>query len=210
MYTVILIMKEKKIYGQIWAIYSLIIFFIGLYSINLGYFTVEKFFEDCLLQAILAGVIEEVIFRKLILNKINEKKGTVKSIIYSSIIFSLMHLINLFNQPLLDTIIQIISSFAGGCLFGVIYSKQKNLINVIILHFLYDLGVFTINLIPLKDNIFTGILFSCILELIITSYLIYYAYEIYQKGNKHSMLFKIISVAFLVLMPIILLFQYII
>lgn len=90
---------------------------------------------------LLVGLAEEFIFRGLLVSlflKIfhNNVLGTVIS---SSIIFGLIHTMNLKSMPIGYVSGQVIFAAAIGLLFGTIYVKTKNLSIVILLHALRDM-----------------------------------------------------------------------
>lgn len=94
---------------------------------------------------LLVGIFEEVLFRGVILNSmINKwgytKTGIIKSVILSSLIFGLCHLVNLLWYPtiIIGTATQVIYTFLNGILFASIYIRCKNIWSVIILHSVCD------------------------------------------------------------------------
>ena len=107
------------------------------------------------------GVFEEVLCRGIILNTmINQwghtKNGIIKSIIFSSLLFGLAHLINLIANPILiiATFSQIVYAFLHGILYASVYVRCRNLWAVIILHAVYDwlaLGLYIFT--PVQDVI---------------------------------------------------------
>ncbi len=77
--------------------------------------------------------------------------GIKKALLYSSILFGLLHSVNFLAGPTIaQTIVQVILTTAMGYVFGVIYLKtQRDLLLVMALHGLYDFLVF--NFEYLKD-----------------------------------------------------------
>ncbi len=91
------------------------------------------------------GIVEEVIFRGVFFNAFfkffgDTKKGFILSLILSSAMFGLIHILNLINHPelLFATISQVVYAIFIGSLFCVIYYRTKNLWPGIILHALID------------------------------------------------------------------------
>lgn len=99
----------------------------------------------------LVGVAEEGFYRGYLLNTVEKKVGIKKALLYSSILFGLLHSVNFLAGPTItETIIQVILTTAAGYLFGVIYIKtQRDLLLVMGLHGIYDFLVF--NFTYLKD-----------------------------------------------------------
>nr|WP_279324040.1 CPBP family intramembrane metalloprotease [Clostridium perfringens] len=79
--------------------------------------------------AILAPIVEEIIFRGIIFNEAAKYKGGSFPIIISALLFGLAHM-----QP-----IQIVYAFIVGLIFGFVYSKTHSLPIVMFLHMLNNL-----------------------------------------------------------------------
>lgn len=115
----------------------LLIFKISLNEFDLSLFIIEIF------HYLLVSISEEIIFRYLVLNNQLKSQSIFKTIIYSSLYFSLMHIANIFSEislsNLLFTIAQIGYTFAIGLVLAIIYILSKNIIMPIIFHFLFNL-----------------------------------------------------------------------
>lgn len=83
-------------------------------------------------SAILGPIIEELVFRGILLNSLNRIMGIKSAVIVSSVIFGLLHGTSL---------VVIISATAGGIALACIYLIHKNLLNSIIVHGIYNLMV---------------------------------------------------------------------
>ena len=84
-------------------------------------------------MVIITPVIEEILYRGIILNLLLKKYSVLVSIILSSIIFAFIHL----------KFIGIGYLFLYGLLFGFAYYKTKSLFTSILLHFLINLMAVT-------------------------------------------------------------------
>ena len=100
----------------------------GLGSIN-EMFNSSGIIPAVLTAVILAPVLEEIIFRGLIFNKLNSKLSTTAAIIISALIFGIYHM----------NIVQGLNAFVLGIVFAYIYSKTYNLWICIIAHFVNNL-----------------------------------------------------------------------
>ena len=80
-------------------------------------------------SVIIGPILEELIFRYLIYNNLNKFNKKNTSIILSSIIFALVH----------NGFINIVYAFIIGTILTIIYSKNKNIKEVIILHMVANL-----------------------------------------------------------------------
>ena len=93
------------------------------------------------------GVAEEFLCRGWLQNEFIERysenrKNVITSIVLASLVFGLMHLLNVTSQTLYETILQIINAASIGVLLGSIYYKTKNIWSVIFLHSIYDFALF--------------------------------------------------------------------
>ena len=103
--------------------------------------------------AILAPIVEEIIFRGIIFNEADKYKGGAFPIIISALLFGLAHM-----QP-----IQIVYTFIVGLIFGFVYSKTHSLLIVMFLHMLNNL----LTLFPEPFSTFISIIqILCIIPMI--------------------------------------------
>ena len=89
---------------------------------------------------LLIGIAEELSFRGLIFGILvkNTKDKIILPLFTSSILFGLIHLVNLHHQPLVNTLIQALSAIAFGLFAATVYLKTNNLIFAILLHAMND------------------------------------------------------------------------
>ena len=107
-------------------------------------------------SVIIGPILEELVFRYLIYNNLNKFNKKNTSIILSSIIFALVH----------NGFINIVYAFIIGTILTIIYSKNKNIKEVIILHMVANL----MSLLIKEYN--TIILISSFMCLIFSLYII--------------------------------------
>lgn len=100
-------------------------------------------------QAIFIGILEELIFRYFLQNKIekfltNKGKNRLYSIFITALIFGLIHMTNIIQMDYSfgKAFFQSFNAILAGLLYGSIYYKDKKIIHVMILHSLYDFGAF--------------------------------------------------------------------
>ena len=98
-----------------------------------------------LLTSLFVGISEEIYFRVIAFGSLLSLHNTPrKSILLSALIFSLFHLTNLFSEvTYFHMIIQLINTFMMGVVFAYIYYKTKNIIYIIVIHFMWDFSIFT-------------------------------------------------------------------
>lgn len=91
-----------------------------------------------LIISILIGIIEELVFRGIIFSAL-KSKGKIPAILFSSIIFSLFHLLNLATgADILETLVQILFAFGFGLVMAVAKYKSNSLLALIAVHALWD------------------------------------------------------------------------
>lgn len=117
-------------------------------------------FINLLLLTIFIGIAEEFLCRGWLQNEFIERYGDTKkhivfSLLFSSLIFGLIHFSNMLDgQDLFTTIIQVIQATSVGLLLGSIYYKTKNIWAVIFLHGIYDFCLMLGDLNLIKDCTF--------------------------------------------------------
>lgn len=97
--------------------------------------------------ALSAGVCEEVVFRGIIVSycfrKWREEKFVPAILLISSIIFGLVHMINVkMGASFSITVIQVIGAMGTGALLAAIFIRSGNLIIVMVVHTITDLLAF--------------------------------------------------------------------
>lgn len=98
------------------------------------------------IQVIIIGpIIEELIFRKILLGKLLEKFSNrpIKAIVYSALIFGIVHL----------NIIQGVAAFGGGIILGLIYYYTKSIKATIFTHILNNFLIIIPNPIGIWMNL---------------------------------------------------------
>lgn len=73
---------------------------------------------------VMAPILEEILFRGLILEPIREKSGALRAVLISAAIFGVIHIIPQ----------QAINAFLIGIILGYIYIKTRSLASVIVIH----------------------------------------------------------------------------
>jgi membrane protease YdiL (CAAX protease family) len=85
----------------------------------------------------IAGALEEVAFRGIILTVFLNRYSEWKSIIFSSLGFGLMHLLNLTNGADLVVVLgQVAWAFIIGLFYGYIFVRTRSLLPPMIVHYL--------------------------------------------------------------------------
>ena len=100
--------------------------------------------KDKLYISFIAGILEELIFRLLIisvlLRKRREKKQLYRALMISTVIFALAHGGNIFYGAGIGvSIMQMISAMAMGTAFGLLFLRTRHILPGMILHTLHDI-----------------------------------------------------------------------
>ena len=82
---------------------------------------------------IVAPIVEEFVFRALIMTKLRKEISTAISIIISAILFALIHF-------MAGGIITVVHAFLGGLIFALAYVKTKSLFPAIAAHIFGNIG----------------------------------------------------------------------
>ena len=93
-----------------------------------------------MLSMLCVGFLEEVIFRGLLFEAMQED-GLKSAVIVSSVTFGMGHIINLFNGSgagLLPNLLQILYATAVGFMFVMMYLKSKSLLVCIAVHGIFN------------------------------------------------------------------------
>lgn len=134
-------------------------------------------FEELLCRGLIQGITCDIGKRY--------NHSTIRYIVYASMVFALMHFLNLIDKPylIIGTITQVIYAFSLGMLFGVIYYKAKNLTISIVLHAIFNiLGSYIVLFMEQENVPQTDIpLISVVIQLVVMLPCILIAYRIYKK-----------------------------
>lgn len=84
--------------------------------------------------AILISLFEETFFRGMLFQASRQTLGVIKAAIFSSLLFSLTHLINLSHQALSLTLLQLVFTFVFGLLLCLITAQTASLFWPLIIH----------------------------------------------------------------------------
>ena len=92
-----------------------------------------------LIISIGVSVIEELLFRSQVLEEFLKSKSKLLSVVYSSLIFGSVHLLNISSLGSIPIVlVQVCYTFFLGVVLGYIYFYSKNIALPIIFHFLFN------------------------------------------------------------------------
>jgi membrane protease YdiL (CAAX protease family) len=95
------------------------------------------------LTSLSIGMAEDFLCRGMMAETLLEhfgpdKKGILKAILISSVIFALTHLVNLAESGFSGVLLQVINAFFVGVLFAAIYFRTGNIMIAAVIHALWD------------------------------------------------------------------------
>lgn len=140
-----------------------------------------------LIVSVGVGIIEELLFRGQVLEELLKHKNKFIALIYSSIIFGMVHLLNITLSNIPTVVAQCAYTAFLGLVLGFIYISTKNIYLPIIFHILFNFlnDILVIELFDLKWDL-TFFLVNILIGLILSAY-IYFAYIFKKKeGIKHA------------------------
>lgn len=130
--------------------------------------------------------IEELAFRGIVLPLFyvkfkNKKRGVVLTVFFSSLVFGLTHLLNLFGgASILSTLLQVGYSFLIGSMCAAVFIATKNISFAVLIHFVFDIGGLLLN----KRGIASGnqwdivtVIITCVLGVIALVYFVIYLFK---------------------------------
>ena len=168
--------------------FPIIAYFDGRTELVEPAYTIYIFIIECLS----VGFFEEIIFRGLILIVLLQKlpetrKGIVLAVISSSVLFGMIHLLNIFGgSSVNDTLLQVGYSFLMGMMWAIIFLKTKNIWLSMFLHATYNFFgqiMFTLGTVNGRYDIIT-IVVTLALAVIVAAYIGYLLSKIKAKEIK--------------------------
>ena len=110
--------------------------------ININYEIVSLMF----ITSLFTGIYEEIIFRAIVLGSFIKSNLSLKiSIFLSALLFSFFHLYSIFEYEMIDIFLKLINTFMMGFILSYIYFLTKNILYVIMIHFIWDFESFLAN-----------------------------------------------------------------
>ena len=82
---------------------------------------------------------EELVFRVVVCKELIVTQTRFKTILFSSIVFGLVHLLNINSLGSIPyVLLQVVYSFGIGLILSLIYTQSYNFVYIFMLHFLFD------------------------------------------------------------------------
>jgi membrane protease YdiL (CAAX protease family) len=115
----------------------------------------------------LPSILEEFVFRGVILTIFLNKYSSIKAIVFSAIAFGLIHLLNLASDK--DTIWvlgQVVWCFIIGLFYGYLFFRTRSLLPLIIVHYFGNLFIWTLtNNIQTNASVETQVIYGIVCTL---------------------------------------------
>jgi len=126
---------------QLALIYGFSLLF--LFSTNDLFFNSE-FLHYSIIRGLYPGITEEILFRGYVFTILKKKFSLNKSILISSFLFGLYHLINSLPTIEWPNIVQVIHTTFLGVMFCVFRVASNSLLGPIVMHSLYDIVLYSL------------------------------------------------------------------
>ncbi|QQZ09005.1 CPBP family intramembrane glutamic endopeptidase [Heyndrickxia vini] len=112
-------------------------------------------------QMILVGYTEELLFRGIFFLKLKDK-GPVLYVLFSSLVFSLLHSASAINPETGSTlvILQVVNAFLLGIVFALTFFITKKILIVMLAHTFFNIFASISNQVSLERNIYSVIVLS--------------------------------------------------
>jgi len=119
-------------------------------------------------QMILVGYTEELLFRGLFFLKLKDK-GPVLYVLFSSLVFGLLHSASAINPETgsILVILQVVNAFLLGIIFALIYFLTKKILIVMLAHTFFNIFASISNQVSLERNVYSVIVLSILYVLCI-------------------------------------------
>ena len=156
----------------------LVVFISGFEKLDISTNYILKY----LLFYALVALNEELVFRVVVNGELLKYQPRLKSIIISSAIFGLIHLVNINSLGSIPyVLLQVLYSFGFGLVLSLIYTYTSNIIYVFLLHFLFDYlnGFLAVELYDFEYN-----LWFYLVNIIISVVFALYGLYTYKKKEK--------------------------
>lgn len=150
----------------------LAILFIGNDGLNLT--SIPNLLLMLVMQIFVVGLIEEIMFRGIMLKAL-ESKGTTVAVLVSSVLFGITHALQLIGgQSLEDTILQIVYAFVLGAVLALLVLHKHTLMATIVFHGVHNF----LNLMAKTEHT------ASILDYVIVAILIVFMIWLFMKLNR--------------------------
>lgn len=147
----------------------LAILFISNEGLNLT--SIPNLLLMLIMQIFVVGLIEEIMFRGIMLKAL-ESKGTTVAVLVSSVLFGVTHALQLIGgQSLEDTILQIVYAFVLGAVLALLVLHKHTLMATIVFHGIHNF----LNLMPKTERT------ASLLDYVIVAILIVYMIWLFMK-----------------------------
>ena len=138
-----------------------------------------------LFLVLLIAVGEELVFRSLLFNQFRKTLSFLKSALFSSLIFSVIHLFNITGvDTIVPSLIQVVYSFGLGMILCYMYETGQNYLLIIVFHFLFNfLNDYLVTFIyELNWDVWFYVINSCV-GLVIIAYYLFCVFYLDKRNN---------------------------
>lgn len=122
-----------------------------------------------IIQMVLVGYTEEFLFRGIFFLKL-EHKGPLVFVLFSALIFGLLHIVNIVNPDthFILVLLQVGNAFLLGIVFALLYYFTRSILIVILAHAFFDIFASISNQASITMNMYSGLVLFIIYVLCIS------------------------------------------
>ncbi len=136
------ISRKWIIIGLILPLLTVCIYFLLPGTLSISNYTLNKKLSivtaGIFFSSIGAGVVEEMVFRGIIMNSLSKRYNKKIAVIVPSVLFGFVHILGM-NFNLISCLMVIISGTAVGIMFSLIAEESKSVWNSAIVHILWNI-----------------------------------------------------------------------
>ena len=157
-------------------IVTLILSVINLFpfDLSIGITTLSVFFT-----MLFVGLMEELIFRGCIYKICDEKWGDQKAVILSSVLFGLIHIINVLNDDILMVVLQMVYATCIGIVYAMLMYKKQGIILCILAHAIVNIA----GNLGATETVYKEIIFTIIC--VVFAIIMIFRFDLLKKANRN-------------------------
>ena len=157
-------------------IVTLILSVINLFpfDLSIGITTLSVFFT-----MLFVGLMEELIFRGCIYKICDEKWGDQKAVILSSVLFGLIHIINVLNDDILMVVLQMVYATCIGIVYAMLMYKKQGIILCILAHAIANIA----GNLGATETVYKEIIFTIIC--VVFAIIMIFRFDLLKKANRN-------------------------
>ncbi len=157
-------------------IVTLILSVINLFpfDLSIGITTLSVF-----LTMLFVGLMEELIFRGCIYKICAEKWGALKAVVFSSVLFGFIHIINILQDDMVMVVLQIIYATCIGVVYAMVMYKEQGIILCILAHAIINIA----GNLGTTETVYKEIIFT--IMCVVFAIIMIFRFDLLKKTNRN-------------------------